>query len=100
VRLLHPLLSAGFDRRFHGVTRTLPELSATARGTGILPVNLDHGRDGDPKRDLSRLGTRAHATVSPDGVTMSWTDAGGQACETKPICVGREEDAVPCGMGI
>ncbi len=44
------------------------------RGTGILPVNWNHGQDGDPKRDLPRLGTHAHATI-PAGLS----------CETNPI---------------
>jgi hypothetical protein len=43
------------------------------RGTGTLPVSQDHGQDGDPKGDSSRLGTPAHATTSA------------VFCQTKPI---------------
>jgi hypothetical protein len=48
-------------------------ISTAPRSTGILPVNLDHGRD-------------AHATVRPDGVFTNRTDAEDQSCETNPIC--------------
>ena len=60
-------------------------ISAAPRSTGILPVNLDHGRDGDPKRDLLRLGTHAHATVPPSGVDTNVAKAEGQSCKTNPI---------------
>jgi hypothetical protein len=42
------------------------------RGTGILPVNVHHGRD-------------AHATVPPVGVATSLPETWGLSCETKPI---------------
>jgi hypothetical protein len=41
-----------------------------------------HGRDGDPKRDESRLGTHAHAT-EPQGGTPN--GGGDELCGTKPI---------------
>jgi hypothetical protein len=53
------------------------------RGTGIpsaslsgqaLPVVQNHGQDGDPQRGLSRLGTHAHATETPHGVTTNAAD--------------------------
>jgi len=57
-------------------------------GTGILPVGSDHGQDGDPKRDLSRLGTHAHGTEPHDGVTTNVPEAQEPVCETKPIGEG------------
>ena len=52
-----------------------------------LPGNPDQGRDGDPKHDLSRLGTHAHATGTA-GVSTNVPEAQEPACETKPICEG------------
>jgi hypothetical protein len=58
-------------------------ICGSPRGTGIpsaslsgqaLPVSVNHGQDGDPKRDLSRLGTHAHATVLPGETRLG--DAG------------------------
>jgi len=43
----------------------------TGTDTGTLPVAPDHRQDGDPKRDESRLGAHADATITPDGVTTN-----------------------------
>jgi len=50
-------------------------ISVPPRSTGILPVNLDHGRD-------------AHATGLPAGVGTNTPKAPGQSCKTNPICGG------------
>ncbi len=79
--------------------------AGASRGTGIpsvslsgqaLPVSWDHGRDAhathgqdrDPKRDLSRLGTHAHATATPAGVTANLLAAVQSLCKTNPIGEG------------
>jgi hypothetical protein len=98
---------------------------AGTRGTGILPVvgnhgqdahatERNHGRDGDPKRDLPRLGTHADATETPDGATTNpvahrssiplfqhfnpaaEAPAEGQSCETKPMCGEFQVQSVMC----
>jgi len=56
------------------VAEPTPE-AGSPRSTGILPVNVDHGRD-------------AHATEPPDGVATNGAEAQGQSCGTKPICAG------------
>ena len=67
----------------------------TAFGVPVPPMTVEdihgqdaratHGRDGDPKRDESRLGTHAHAT-EPEGGTPNGD--GDEACETNPISGG------------
>ncbi len=57
-----------------------------ARGTGILPVSPNHGQDGGPKRDLSRLGTHAHATIP---AARGW--------EVPPSPVGLPASGLPLG---
>ncbi|MCL5281106.1 MAG: hypothetical protein M1376_14495, partial [Planctomycetes bacterium] len=52
-------------------------------GTSVLPVVRNPGQDGDLKREVSRLGTHAHATATPAGVTTH--PSAQQSCETKPI---------------
>jgi len=88
----------------------------TSRGTGLpsasllgqaLPVGWDHGRDGDPKRDLSRLGTHAHAahrqdaeaTRTPDGVTTNLSPSQGLLFKTKPNSVGAGAGRALGGLG-
>jgi hypothetical protein len=68
-------------------------ISATPRGTGILPVAQNHGQDADPKRELSRLGTRAPATGTPDGIATSLSETWDHSCKTNPIPgeAGRDE---------
>jgi len=74
-------------------------ICGSPRGTGILPVDANHGQDGDPgpqvhnsalgsptKREEMRLGT--HATIPPDGVTTNLAQDQGQLCETNPISEG------------
>jgi iron(III) transport system substrate-binding protein len=43
-----------------------------AREGLLTPYCATHEGDGDPKRDVSRLGTHAHATETPDSVTTNW----------------------------
>jgi hypothetical protein len=49
-------------------------ICVASRGTGILPVKEDHGRD-------------AHATEPPASVIPGGMETQGQSCETNPICV-------------
>ena len=42
--------------------------ASLTRGTDSVTVVGNHGQDGDPKRDESRLGTHAHATGTAAGV--------------------------------
>ncbi len=67
--------SAGWDGGHRGMgrgTNVRHEANrGSARGMGILPVSPNHGQDGEPKRNLSRLGTHAHATIPPHGGTTN-----------------------------
>ena len=80
-----------------GLRQTNPIWSAP-RGTGIPPVSPDHGRDGEPKRDLSRLGTHAHATDLTD--PGSTDTPAGQSCETNPIGPEPDMSQVLCGTAV
>ncbi len=73
--------------------RKTKPISDAPRGTGILPVNPDHGRDAHTTH-----GQDAHATEVPD-----WGSTNrpvGQSCETNPICVEPDESQVLCGTAV
>ncbi len=75
-----------------GLWKTNP-ISGAPRGTGILPVNPDHGRDAHTTH-----GQDAHATELPD-----WGSTNrpvGQSCQTNPICVEPEVSQVLCGTEV
>ena len=89
-----------YERRIeHSLYRTMAELrklrkeGGIASSMGVPPMTFQDihgqdaratpGRDGDPKRDESRLGTHAHAT-KPEGETPN--GGGDESCETKPMC--------------
>ncbi len=68
-----------------------------ARATHGQDGRATQGRDEDPKRDLSRLGTHAHATAPPRGGAPSEPATEGPACRTNPISFGVQMGQVPCG---